>query len=172
MLGGLFSLTPNMIAWHGIFQLLDGVSFSSRQPLFTNETRPMKLAMRRAHTREVVCRFAFRRKFTHVVSFRSRQTSRLSSCTGSKRVDSGESFRKIAGNFCADRFGCRGDTLARLSCSLVPYYSPITWTSGFSGSNSSCLTLRLSVEISAQVCGGSIHPRRFTHDQPAKTKPF
>ncbi|KRY43743.1 hypothetical protein T03_11900 [Trichinella britovi] len=139
MLGGLFSLTPNMIAWHGIFQLLDGVSFSSRQPLFTNETRPMKLAMRRAR---------------------------------SKRVDSGESFRKIAGNFCADRFGCRGDTLARLSCSLVPYYSPITWTSGFSGSNSSCLTLRLSVEISAQVCGGSIHPRRFTHDQPAKTKPF
>ncbi|KRZ49755.1 hypothetical protein T02_799 [Trichinella nativa] len=37
-----------------------------------------------------------------------------------KRVYSGESFRKIAGNFCADRFGCRGDTLARLSCSLVP----------------------------------------------------
>ncbi|KRX86194.1 hypothetical protein T12_12668 [Trichinella patagoniensis] len=28
-----------MIAWHGIFQLLDGVSFSSCQPLFTNETR-------------------------------------------------------------------------------------------------------------------------------------
>ncbi|KRX88831.1 hypothetical protein T12_12546 [Trichinella patagoniensis] len=24
MLDGLFSLTPNMIAWHGIFQLLDG----------------------------------------------------------------------------------------------------------------------------------------------------
>ncbi|XP_003369818.1 conserved hypothetical protein, partial [Trichinella spiralis] len=38
----------NMNAWHGIFQLLDGVSFSSRQPLFTNETRPMKLAMKRA----------------------------------------------------------------------------------------------------------------------------
>ncbi|KRX72417.1 hypothetical protein T12_5571 [Trichinella patagoniensis] len=26
MLDGLFSLTPNMIAWHGIFQLLDGDS--------------------------------------------------------------------------------------------------------------------------------------------------
>ncbi|KRX11417.1 hypothetical protein T07_13640 [Trichinella nelsoni] len=27
------------MAWHGIFQLLDVVSFSSRQPLFTNEIR-------------------------------------------------------------------------------------------------------------------------------------
>ncbi|KRX33407.1 hypothetical protein T09_7429 [Trichinella sp. T9] len=45
-----------MIAWHGIFQLLDGVSFSSRQPLFTNETHPMKLAMRRARS-FVICRF-------------------------------------------------------------------------------------------------------------------
>ncbi|KRZ65257.1 hypothetical protein T08_13474 [Trichinella sp. T8] len=26
-----------MTVWHRIFQLLDGVSFSSRQPLFTNE---------------------------------------------------------------------------------------------------------------------------------------
>ncbi|KRY12259.1 hypothetical protein T12_2102 [Trichinella patagoniensis] len=47
--GSLLSLTPNnMIAWHGIFQLLDRVSFSSRQPLFPNETRLMKSAMRRA----------------------------------------------------------------------------------------------------------------------------
>ncbi|XP_003366989.1 conserved hypothetical protein [Trichinella spiralis] len=37
----------NMNAWHGIFQLLDGVAFSSRQPLFTNEIRPMKPAMGR-----------------------------------------------------------------------------------------------------------------------------
>ncbi|KRX66252.1 hypothetical protein T09_426 [Trichinella sp. T9] len=43
-----------------------------------------------------------------------------------------------------------GDTLARLSCSLVHHYSPITWTSGFSASNPPCLTLRLSVEISTQ----------------------
>ncbi|KRZ47576.1 hypothetical protein T02_3099 [Trichinella nativa] len=28
-----------MIARHGVFQLLDGVSFGSRQPLFANETR-------------------------------------------------------------------------------------------------------------------------------------
>ncbi|KRY25791.1 hypothetical protein T01_13494 [Trichinella spiralis] len=48
----LFSLTPNMIAWHGIFQMLDRVSFCSRRPLFTNETRPMKLAMRRARRSE------------------------------------------------------------------------------------------------------------------------
>ncbi|KRZ81671.1 hypothetical protein T08_15442 [Trichinella sp. T8] len=45
-------LTSNMIAWNGIFQLLDGVSFSSRQPLFTNETRLMKPAMRRARRSE------------------------------------------------------------------------------------------------------------------------
>ncbi|KRY26144.1 hypothetical protein T03_16927 [Trichinella britovi] len=37
-----------MIAWHGIFQMLDRVSFSSRRPLFTNETRLMKSAMSRA----------------------------------------------------------------------------------------------------------------------------
>ncbi|KRY15188.1 hypothetical protein T12_8603 [Trichinella patagoniensis] len=35
-----------------IFQLLDGVSFSSRQPLFTNKTRLMKPAMRRARRSE------------------------------------------------------------------------------------------------------------------------
>ncbi|KRY07765.1 hypothetical protein T12_7627 [Trichinella patagoniensis] len=52
MLDGLFSLTPNMIARHGIFQLLDGVSFSSRQPLFTNKTRLMKPAMRTARRSE------------------------------------------------------------------------------------------------------------------------
>ncbi|KRY03950.1 hypothetical protein T01_592 [Trichinella spiralis] len=39
-----------MIAWHGIFQMLDRVCFSSRRALFTNESRPMKLAMRRAHS--------------------------------------------------------------------------------------------------------------------------
>ncbi|KRX11264.1 hypothetical protein T07_14765, partial [Trichinella nelsoni] len=39
LLDGLFSLTPNMIARHGVLQLHDGVSFSSRQPLFANETR-------------------------------------------------------------------------------------------------------------------------------------
>ncbi|KRX20465.1 hypothetical protein T07_9727 [Trichinella nelsoni] len=48
----LFSLTPNKIACHRIFQLLDRVSFSSRQTLFTNETRPMKLVMRRARMSE------------------------------------------------------------------------------------------------------------------------
>ncbi|KRZ52591.1 hypothetical protein T02_7688 [Trichinella nativa] len=67
----LFSLTPNVIGryrisiarWSlfahaehdclaGIFQLLDGVSFSSRQPLFTNKTRLMKPAMRRARRSE------------------------------------------------------------------------------------------------------------------------
>ncbi|KRY25740.1 hypothetical protein T01_15707 [Trichinella spiralis] len=48
MLDGLFSLTQNMIAWHGIFQMLDRVSFSSRRPLFTNETRLMKSAINRA----------------------------------------------------------------------------------------------------------------------------
>ncbi|KRY26857.1 hypothetical protein T03_9318 [Trichinella britovi] len=64
MLDGLFSLTPNMIAWHRVFQFLDGVSFSSRQPLFTNEI----------HASVVVCRFAFRPTFARVVSFRSRQT--------------------------------------------------------------------------------------------------
>ncbi|KRX31585.1 hypothetical protein T05_1236 [Trichinella murrelli] len=42
MLDGLFSLTPNMIAWHRVYQFLDGVSFSSRQPLFTNEIRLIK----------------------------------------------------------------------------------------------------------------------------------
>ncbi|KRY04766.1 hypothetical protein T12_12940 [Trichinella patagoniensis] len=42
MLDGLFSLTPNMIAWHRVFQFLDEVSFSSRQPLFINEIRLIK----------------------------------------------------------------------------------------------------------------------------------
>ncbi|KRY05765.1 hypothetical protein T01_11674 [Trichinella spiralis] len=46
MLDGLFSLTQNMIAWHGIFQMLDRVSFCSRRPLFTNETRRDKEDMR------------------------------------------------------------------------------------------------------------------------------
>ncbi|KRX66656.1 hypothetical protein T03_14782 [Trichinella britovi] len=73
-----------MTSWHGIFQSLDGVSFSSRQPLFTNEIRLMKPAMRRARSSEdlpltllnsvAVCPFAFRRKFVRVVSFRSRRT--------------------------------------------------------------------------------------------------
>ncbi|KRZ66610.1 hypothetical protein T08_1512, partial [Trichinella sp. T8] len=39
LLDGLFSLTPNMIAWHEIFQMLGRVSFSSRRPLFTKENR-------------------------------------------------------------------------------------------------------------------------------------
>ncbi|KRX12231.1 hypothetical protein T07_4095 [Trichinella nelsoni] len=38
MLDGLFSLTLNMIAFHGIFQMLDRVSFSSCRPSFTKET--------------------------------------------------------------------------------------------------------------------------------------
>ncbi|KRY44945.1 hypothetical protein T03_7529 [Trichinella britovi] len=46
MLDGLFSLTPNMIAWHRVYQFLDGVSFSSRQPSFTNEIRLIKTLFR------------------------------------------------------------------------------------------------------------------------------
>ncbi|KRX34734.1 hypothetical protein T06_10568 [Trichinella sp. T6] len=35
-----------MIAWHGIFQMLDRVSFGSRRPLFTNKTRRSDKARR------------------------------------------------------------------------------------------------------------------------------
>ncbi|KRY25628.1 hypothetical protein T01_4062 [Trichinella spiralis] len=67
MLDGLFSLTPNMIARHGVFQSLDGVSFSSRQPLYPNETRLMTMNL------------LFRVPIFNcsMVSFRSRFTSLL-----------------------------------------------------------------------------------------------
>ncbi|KRY44384.1 hypothetical protein T03_14402 [Trichinella britovi] len=35
-----------MIAWHGIFQMLDRVSFGSRRKLFTNKTRRSDKARR------------------------------------------------------------------------------------------------------------------------------
>ncbi|XP_003372152.1 SPRY domain-containing SOCS box protein 1 [Trichinella spiralis] len=81
MLDGLFSLTPNMIAWHGIFEMLDELTpvliykgDSSNQP-----------AMRTARS-VVVCRFAFRPKFARVVSFCSRHTSRRPLFTNETRL--------------------------------------------------------------------------------------
>ncbi|KRZ02899.1 hypothetical protein T11_9861 [Trichinella zimbabwensis] len=44
-------------------------------------------------------------------------------------------------------FGCGGNPLAWPSCPLVPHHCPTTWTSGFSVSNTSCLTPPLLVEI-------------------------
>ncbi|KRZ06278.1 hypothetical protein T11_2162 [Trichinella zimbabwensis] len=47
-------------------------------------------------------------------------------------------------------FGCGGDPPAWHSGPLVPHHCPTAWSSGFSASNASCLTVRFLLEISTQ----------------------